>query len=70
MHANLVAVVAGRIACSSSMIEAVRLARLYGGSRDPVVVVGPTGSGKSRLARLIHMWSGRTGRTDGLVSSD
>jgi DNA-binding NtrC family response regulator len=49
------------MACSSSMIEAVRLARAYARARDPVVLVGPTGSGKSRLARLIHEWSGRSG---------
>jgi two-component system response regulator HydG len=53
--------VAGMMACSSSMIEAVRLARAYARARDPVVLVGPTGSGKSRLARLIHEWSGRSG---------
>lgn len=62
MHTNLVAAVAGMIACSSSMIEAVRLAHLYARSQDPLVLVGPTGSGKSRLARFIHLWSGRTGR--------
>jgi DNA-binding NtrC family response regulator len=62
MHAESVVAAPGMIACSSSMVEVVRLARLYAGSVDPVVLVGPTGSGKSRLARLIHVWSGRTGR--------
>jgi DNA-binding NtrC family response regulator len=62
MHAHLLAAVAGMIACSSSMIEAVRLARSYARSRDPMLLVGPTGSGKSRLARLVHLWSGRPGR--------
>lgn len=43
------------------MAGVVRLAASYAHSREPLVLVGPTGSGKSRLARLIHQWSGRPG---------
>jgi DNA-binding NtrC family response regulator len=62
MHAHLVTVVAGLVACSSSMLEAVRLARLYAKARTPVVIVGPTGSGKTVLAEQMHRMSGRPGR--------
>lgn len=61
MHPSAVAIVATLVACSSSMAGVVRLAAAYAQSREPVVLVGPTGSGKSRLARLIHQWSGRSG---------
>ena len=37
---------------------AVALARRVAPSRSPVLIVGPTGSGKSHLARLIHQWGG------------
>ena len=62
LHPHLLPLVAGMVACSSSMLAAVRLARSYAKSNDPIVVVGPTGTGKSRLARQIHLWSGRAGR--------
>jgi DNA-binding NtrC family response regulator len=62
LHPHLLTLVASMVACSSSMIGAVRLARSYSKSSDPIVIVGPTGTGKSRLARQIHLWSGRGGR--------
>ena len=66
MHPSAVALVASVLACSSSMIEAVRLVRRYAKSREPVTIVGPTGTGKSILARLIHAESGRQGLHGGL----
>jgi DNA-binding NtrC family response regulator len=62
MHAHIVAIAASVIACSTSMLEAVRLAKLYCKRQDPIVITGPTGSGKSHLARLIHEWSERPGQ--------
>jgi two-component system, NtrC family, response regulator HydG len=38
---------------------AVALARRVAAGRSPVLIVGPTGSGKSHLARLMHHWGGQ-----------
>lgn len=62
LHPHLLPLVASIVACSSSMLTAVRLARSYAKSGDPILIVGPTGTGKSHLARQIHLWSGRSGR--------
>jgi DNA-binding NtrC family response regulator len=62
LHPHLLTLVASMVACSSSMIGAIRCARSFAKSGDPIVIVGPTGTGKSRLARQVHLWSGRAGR--------
>lgn len=49
------------IAVSPSMRRAVELARTYAATPLPVLLVGPTGTGKEVLAQAIHRWSGRPG---------
>jgi two-component system response regulator HydG len=46
---------------SPAMRRAVDLARRFAGSPLPILLVGPTGSGKELMARHIHAWSGRGG---------
>ncbi len=46
------------VAASPLMQRAVDRAQLAARSEQPVVVRGPAGSGKSMLARAVHMWSG------------
>ena len=46
---------------SASLRAALDLARSFARSLHPVLFVGPTGVGKSTLARLQHAWSGRPG---------
>jgi transcriptional regulator with PAS, ATPase and Fis domain len=43
------------------MQRAVQLARRFAPKKTPILLVGPTGSGKELLARHIHAWSGRRG---------
>ncbi len=50
------------IAVSPSMRRAVELARTYAPTPLPVLLVGPTGTGKEVLAQAIHRWSARVGR--------
>ncbi|WP_118134922.1 sigma-54 dependent transcriptional regulator [Oceanicella sp. SM1341] len=52
---------AGLVAGAPAMVAALDLARRVAPSRMPVLVAGPSGSGKERLARAIHETSGRTG---------
>ncbi|QDL93046.1 sigma-54-dependent Fis family transcriptional regulator [Paroceanicella profunda] len=52
---------AGLVAGAPAMVAALDLARRVAPSRMPVLVTGPSGSGKERLARAIHETSGRTG---------
>jgi transcriptional regulator with PAS, ATPase and Fis domain len=40
---------------------AVELARRFAPTRAPILLVGPTGTGKELLAHHIHAWSGRRG---------
>lgn len=42
--------------------ELLRAAHLVAGAQGAVLVTGETGTGKEVLARLIHDWSGRTGK--------
>ncbi|HKS29219.1 MAG TPA: sigma 54-interacting transcriptional regulator [Pyrinomonadaceae bacterium] len=42
--------------------ELLRTARIIAGTTAVVLITGETGVGKEVLARLIHHWSGRTGR--------
>jgi DNA-binding NtrC family response regulator len=43
------------------MRRAVELARRYAPLDFPVLLIGPTGTGKEVLAQAIHRWSGRSG---------
>ncbi len=43
------------------MRRAVELARRFAALDLPILLVGPTGTGKEVLAQAIHRWSGRTG---------
>ena len=61
MHPSAAVLVASFVACSGAMLLAVRLAHRVAKSNGVVTIVGPTGSGKSALARLIHVASGRSG---------
>ena len=61
MHPSAAVLVASFVACSGAMLQAVRLAHRVAKSNGVVTIVGPTGSGKSALARLIHVASGRSG---------
>jgi transcriptional regulator with PAS, ATPase and Fis domain len=45
----------------STFEEALEPARRAAPSRLPLVLVGETGTGKERVARAIHHWSGRSG---------
>lgn len=47
---------------SNSMDEVLRLAYQVAGSPETILITGEAGTGKEMLARLIHEWSGRTGR--------
>lgn len=46
---------------SAAIRRAIDLARRFAPTEFPVLLVGPTGSGKELFARQIHLWSGRTG---------
>ncbi len=45
-----------------NFIRAVEQARRFAATELPVLLVGPTGSGKDLLAQHIHRWSARTGK--------
>jgi len=62
MHPGAVTLLASLVACSSSMLEAVKLLRTYARSQEVVAIVGPSGSGKSHLARVLHALSDRPGQ--------
>lgn len=49
------------VGCSTALRVALDLARRFAPLFHPVLLVGPTGVGKSTLARLMHEWSGRAG---------
>ncbi|MGA3066855.1 MAG: sigma-54 dependent transcriptional regulator [Tepidisphaeraceae bacterium] len=45
---------------SPIMQQAIEVARQVAGSQAPILIRGEPGTGKGRLARAIHMWSGRS----------
>ncbi|HEV8400376.1 MAG TPA: sigma 54-interacting transcriptional regulator [Gemmatimonadales bacterium] len=49
------------VGCSAALRAALELARQFAPLCHPVLVIGPTGVGKSTLARILHEWSGRAG---------
>jgi len=49
------------IGVSSALRRAVALAERFARSHLPILIVGPTGTGKELLAQHIHCWSGRRG---------
>jgi DNA-binding NtrC family response regulator len=49
------------VAVSASMRRAVGLALRFAPTELPILLVGPTGSGKELFARQIHIWSRRAG---------
>ncbi|HUB24331.1 MAG TPA: sigma-54 dependent transcriptional regulator, partial [Tepidisphaeraceae bacterium] len=44
-----------------SMQRVIELARQVAGSEAPILIRGESGTGRGRLARAIHAWSGRAG---------
>ena len=50
------------IAVSSAIRQAISEASQTAPASIPILLVGPTGTGKDLFARHIHRWSGRTGR--------
>jgi NtrC-family two-component system response regulator AlgB len=53
---------------SPLMARAIELARQVAGSEAAVLLRGPSGTGKSVLARAIHSWSARSAKPLGVVS--
>lgn len=47
---------------SLSRLEFERLAKRAAGSQLPILINGPTGAGKEKLAELVHRWSNRSGQ--------
>jgi transcriptional regulator with PAS, ATPase and Fis domain len=50
------------IGVSEAMRRAVEQARRFAARGLPVLITGPTGTGKELFARHVHAWSGRVGR--------
>ncbi len=53
---------------SSSMQRVYELAKQVSDSDANILLEGPSGSGKSVLARMIHQWSARSSKTFGVIS--
>ena len=49
------------VGASSAMQQAIDWAGEAARSELPVILVGPSGTGRTHLARAIHAWSGRAG---------
>ncbi|MGH7613219.1 MAG: sigma-54-dependent transcriptional regulator [Gemmatimonadales bacterium] len=62
MQPGLVPPAVGLVAASAAMVSVVARVARFARRPDPVAIVGPTGCGKSTLARLLHQLSGRPGR--------
>jgi DNA-binding NtrC family response regulator len=58
------------VGCSAALRAAIDLARRFAPLFHPVLLVGPTGVGKSTLARLLHDWSGRAGDFVGVTGGE
>src|SRR5258707_254831 len=46
----------------ASMVNLMRLLRVFAQQEETLLILGPTGSGKTRLARFCHEHSQRSGR--------
>jgi transcriptional regulator of acetoin/glycerol metabolism len=53
----------------TALATSLAMARAAATTDLPVVLVGETGSGKERIARALHHWSGRTGRFNAINCS-
>ena len=49
------------VGTSPAILRALALATRFAPTHLPILLVGPTGSGKELFARAIHSWSGRPG---------
>lgn len=61
---------ASLVGSSTALRAALDLARRFASLAHPVLLVGPTGVGKSTLARLLHDWSGRSGEFVGVTGGE
>src|SRR5207247_10893545 len=50
------------VATSPAMLAVLSRVKLYAQARTPLLLVGATGTGKTTLAELVHVLSGRSGR--------
>lgn len=50
------------VGCDAALLEVSRRIRLVARRRSPVLIEGPTGSGKELVARALHRLSGRSGK--------
>jgi DNA-binding NtrC family response regulator len=62
LQSGLVSAAVSLVAASTAMVLVVARVVRFAKRPDPVAIVGPTGCGKSTLARLLHQLSGRPGR--------
>ena len=62
-HKSLPELPEGFVCESAAMRHVVETSAFVAPSDAPVLITGPSGSGKEVMARLIHRWSGRAGKS-------